>query len=35
MLRDFTLLILSLAPPDVQEMSMPRLGVGAAFSPSF
>ena len=34
-LRDFTLLILSLAPPDIQEMTMPRLGVGAAFSPNF
>jgi hypothetical protein len=34
-LRDFTLIILSLAPPDVQEMSLPKLGVGAAFSPGF
>jgi hypothetical protein len=32
-LRDFTLLILALVPPDVQETSLPRLGVGAAFSP--
>ena len=32
-LRDFTLLILALVPPDVQEVSSPRLGVGAAFSP--
>jgi hypothetical protein len=33
--RDFVLVILSLVPPDVQEMSMPKLGVGAAFSPNF
>ena len=32
-LRDFTLLILALVPPDVQEASVPRLGIGAAFSP--
>jgi hypothetical protein len=32
-LRDFTLLILALVPPDVQEAALPRLGVGAAFSP--
>ena len=34
-LRDFVLVILSLVPPDVQEMSLPKLGVGAAFSPTF
>jgi len=33
-LRDFTLLILALVPPDAQEASLPRLGVGAAFSPN-
>jgi hypothetical protein len=33
MLRDFTLLILALVPPDAQEVSTQRLGVGAAFSP--
>lgn len=32
--RDFTLLILSLVPPDAQEFALPKLGVGAAFSPS-
>jgi hypothetical protein len=32
-LRDFTLLILALVPEDVQENSLPRLGIGAAFSP--
>jgi hypothetical protein len=32
-LRDFTLVILSLVPPAAQDVSMPRLGVGAAFSP--
>ncbi len=32
-LRDFTLIILSLVPPDAQDVSLPRLGVGAAFSP--
>jgi hypothetical protein len=34
-LRNFTLTILSLAPPDVQESLMPRLGIGAANSPNF
>jgi hypothetical protein len=34
-LRDFTLIVLSLVPPDVQEAGAPRLGVGAAFSPNF
>ncbi len=33
-LRDFTLLILSLVPPDAQDISLPKLGVGAAFTPS-
>jgi hypothetical protein len=32
--RDFTLLILSLVPPDAQEMALPKLGMGAAFSPA-
>jgi hypothetical protein len=32
-LRDFTLIVLSLAPPDAQEMTLPRMGMGAAFSP--
>lgn len=32
-LRDFTLLILALVPPEAQESALPRLGVGAAFSP--
>ncbi len=34
-LRDFILIILSLVPPDVQEMAAPRLGIGAANSPNF
>lgn len=33
-LRDFTLLVLSLVPPDAQDISLPRLGVGAAFAPT-
>jgi hypothetical protein len=32
-LRDFTLTVLGLVPPDVQDATAPRLGVGAAFSP--
>lgn len=32
--RDFTLLILSLVPPDAQDVALPRLGMGAAFTPS-
>jgi hypothetical protein len=32
-LRDFTLTILSLVPPDAQDVTPQRLGVGAAFSP--
>ncbi len=34
-LRSFTLTILSLAPPDVQDIALPRLGIGAANSPNF
>ncbi len=34
-LRDFVLVILSLVPPEAQEFNLPKLGVGAAFSPSF
>ena len=33
-LRDFTLIVLSLVPPDAQDVSLPRLGVGAVFAPT-
>jgi hypothetical protein len=34
-LRDFILIVLNLVPPDAQEMTLPKLGVGAANSPNF
>ena len=34
-LRDFVLTILNLVPPEAQEFTLPKLGVGAAFAPTF